>query len=1469
MIHTRIKAKRYSAAAIALAVALSAGLAGGAESVKGRYVRVDIPGRATLSLAEVQIFSGKTNVARNCKTVQSSMAHGGVPSRAVDGNTNGDWGCGSITHTIENTDTPAWEVDLGKVQTIDRIVVWNRTGYESRLDGFRVTVLDTGRKVVCEQTHGKAGTGATTLTPGAFAKSKRAGKTLKPVAQNTATVSQSRSKGTSRPRKVVNTNWYVRKATWWETILASADAMHDEVVKVRAAALKARAADPAVQKFAPVKVARADGDNKACTFQADVTGLKRVFLGVDTSGVQVSFTKVRLVGADGQAVALPVSGRDSVVSGTYGARFRAGARGEDGSSFTLHSGAVGLDLEGKYAAIEGTFVRIGRNRKAFAVTVDVSHPAEFAGEIPAWHKHLEGLVQKDFAKDAQAARDMAFEIRKARIYQKPWPRGDYAEVVRRYERIASATVKARIGELAKTARTAADVGKARELMVRGATCEALLARVKYGTRPLVMAIEDLTRTFPKQYTNGPKYLARAKQYEQTLPKIIAALKAADVSVADQVEEYLAFQRKALLENPLLTFDKLLMTKGSIGLATNWGGANRLGSEMVTLSPVAPDGKVETIYKGSVSSFDLSFDAKKVLFSDGSRIKEVNVDGTGLRTISKGESRSYNPCRLPGGKIMFVSTACEQAVPCTGGGGVGNMHVMNDDGSGERRITFDQDHNWDPCMLENGRVVFTRWEYTDLPHYFSRLLMSMNPDGTDQKEYYGSSSYWPNAMYWTRPIPGGAGKVVCVISGHHGVSRMGELLIFDPSKGRHEADGVVQRIPGWGQTVEPIIRDNLVGNSWPRFITPWPLAEPGTNKGSGKYFLATVKMTPNAPWGLYIVDVFDNMVPILTGDYTMPTPLRPRPAPPVVAERIDLKRKDAVVYLTDIYVGGGLKGYPKGSVKALRVGSHHYRYPGNGDTGASAYEGGWDSKIILGTVPVYQDGSAVFQVPANTPIFVQPLDADGKSLQVMRSWFTAMPGERLMCIGCHESQNTAPPTRMTMASRKTPSPIAPWYGPARGFSYNREVQPVLDRRCAGCHNGKPRKDGKTIPDLRAMRLHEDFKGRYSPSYMVLQKYVRRPGFESDYHLPNPAEYQADTSALVQMLKKGHPSSPTGSDATGHVKLTREEWDRLYTWIDFNVPFAANWRESHRPPKDSQVLKRAKYLKLYASINDMNENPFELPEIAEFQPPAPAPARPKPVKLDGWPLSPAAAAELQTKTQLPDLELDLGDGVTMKMVPVPAGRFVMGETTAFADENTERVVEIAKPFYIAQFEVTNAQFARFAPDHDSRYIDGRGKDRSNRGRPINGPKYAAVRMTWKQAAAFCEWLSKKTGRRCSLPTEEQWEYACRAGADGPLPRARGASSSMPPGRGKSNAWRISDMTENVAEWTASTYDPRGAAPFQDAALVADTRVVRGSTWDDKARMAPTISRWRYRTCHPVYNVGFRVVCDVPQTKVVAKD
>ena len=1011
-----------------------------------------------------------------------------------------------------------------------------------------------------------------------------------------------------------------------------------------------------------------------------------------------------------------------------------------------------------------------------------------------------------------------------------------------------------------------------------------------------LAVEDQRDTFTDRYPRATEYLAQVAALEKRVQDIWARMRAGS---GDALAAVLALRgdvekagREILLANPLLGFEKLLLARGGPGFASNWSGANRLGNELVVLSPVKPDGEITTLHQipsGSISNFDLSFDAKTILYSNGRHVFEINADGSNPRQITNQTDphvHHFDPCYMPDGNIMFVSTACEQAVPCTGQWYVGNMHLMKPDGSGERRICFEQDHNWNPCVLNNGRVIYTRWEYTDTPHYFDRLLFHMNPDGTEQMEFYGSNSYWPNAMYWPRPIPGHPSRIVCIVSGHHGVARVGELLILDPALGRHEADGAVQRIPGRGKTVEPVIKDGLIKEVWPRFAMPYPLAEPGTHRGAGKYFLVTAKMDPWAPWNLYLVDVFDNMTLFLPGGYSMATPFRPRPRPTVIPSKVHPNRKDGTVYMVSVYEGEGLKGYPRGSIKALRVGTHHYRYGGNGDTRASSYEGGWDVKRILGTVPVHPDGSAYFRVPANTPVFIQPLDAEGRAQQLMRSWFTAMPGEVLSCVGCHERQNTVPPNANAMALQGPVAEIEPWFGPERGFSFDREVQPVLDRRCAGCHDGQPRKDGKRLPDFRAKRLHKDFKGSYSPAYLNLARYVRRAGYESDYHLPSPAEFEATTSHLVQMLLKGHHN----------VRLTRDEWRRIYAWIDFNVPYPANWRESHRPPEDEQVERRAKYLKLHANIDDHNEDPLPLPPIAKFEPPAPEAPRPAPAKLEGWPLAPEAAAALQRAAGLPPLSLDLGDGLAMAFAPVPAGKFVMGDAAGFPDEFPEAVVAIEKPFYIATHEVTNAQFARFDPDHESAYIDARGKDRFTRGYPVDAPDQPVIRVSWHRAMAFCRWLSHKTGQTCTLPTEAQWEWACRAGTASPWHFGEkqntvanfsdsslsgwnwgrvepgysdGVQFSAAVGSFKPNAWGVHDMHGNLAEWTLTAYRPYpyvGTDGRNDPAT-REARVVRGGSWNDLLRFGRSASRWRYPPHQPVYNVGLRIVV-LPGPKVARR-
>ena len=130
--------------------------------------------------------------------------------------------------------------------------------------------------------------------------------------------------------------------------------------------------------------------------------------------------------------------------------------------------------------------------------------------------------------------------------------------------------------------------------------------------------------------------------------------------------------------------------------------------------------------------------------------------------------------------------------------------------------------------------------------------------------------------------------------------------------------------------------------------------------------------------------------------------------------------------------------PRGTVKKLRVYEPHYAYPGMGGHINIGVDGPWDVHRIIGTVPVYEDGSAAFTVPANTPLAVQPLDAEGKAVQLMRSWFVAMPGEALSCVGCHEQQNNSPPAKKAMAFNKTPRFHHPLARPC--------ARPVLQARC---------------------------------------------------------------------------------------------------------------------------------------------------------------------------------------------------------------------------------------------------------------------------------------------------------------------------------------------------------------------------------------------------------------------------------------
>jgi formylglycine-generating enzyme required for sulfatase activity/cytochrome c553 len=970
-----------------------------------------------------------------------------------------------------------------------------------------------------------------------------------------------------------------------------------------------------------------------------------------------------------------------------------------------------------------------------------------------------------------------------------------------------------------------------------------------------------------------------------------------------VDACLDLRAEALLANPLLDFQRLLLVKrfcsyrgikhdngNEPGQPVSWGSQASLNShgwenEIAVLSPVRPDGKLTTLHRpentGFVGDINLHWDADRLLFS-GIRepgrwqIFEIGVDGRGLRQFI-GEQQpdvdNFNACYLPDGRIVFNSTAPMQAVPCQSQERVANLYRAEANGTGIRRLCFDQDHNYTPSVANDGRILYTRWEYADLGHAFGRHLFTMNPDGTNQKAVYGSNSYWPTAVWFARAIPDDPSKIAAIVAGHHGARRRGRLVIFDTSLGQYEAEGAVHMIGKGNTPVIPIFQDALYSGgvtfgakgTFPCFLHPCPLSD--------KYLLTAGRLTANSQWAIYLVDVFGNMLSVYEDpEYALyePVPLRRTPRPPVIPDRTHPAVKDASVLMVDVYQGPGLKGVPRGTVKQLRVYSYVWGHHGMTRYGSP---GAIDGRRILGTVPVESDGSAYFRVPANTPLAVQPLDAEGRALQVMRSWYTAMPGEQGACVGCHERFSDAPRTKTVLAALKPAVDVQPWNGPVRPYGFDREVAPVLRRGCGACHDAPRGGKNAAAPKLE-------------PG--MLRQYLRNVGSESDHHLKQPGEHYAESSELIQMLRKGHYG----------VVLDHEEFDRLITWIDLNTPVSGTWAGGG---KNAVAQRRRELDQCYAGL-DLDVEAYPVPAPQPVTPIVPEPEKfSEPATCPNWPFDRAEAERRQkaagTETQR---RIELGrtaDGkpIGIDLVLVPSGEFVMGDCKGLRDERPAARVRIASPFWMTRCEISNEVYALFDAAHDSYVYDTNpNSNPGSFGIRLNQPGQPVVRISWREAMAFCRWLSEKTGERFFLPTEGQWEWACRAGTDTPLwfggvdadftryanvadqafakigkgiKLTRvfdnrfndGGQVSVPGGEYSANAWGLCDMAGNAGEWTLSAYRPYPYDEGDDRndASPDGEKVIRGGSWHDRPHRCRSAFRNYLPAWMGAYDVGFRVV------------
>ena len=542
---------------------------------------------------------------------------------------------------------------------------------------------------------------------------------------------------------------------------------------------------------------------------------------------------------------------------------------------------------------------------------------------------------------------------------------------------------------------------------------------------------------------------------------------------------------------------------------------RLGSELCKLT-IGENGEISVELllqqsKGIIRDPCVSFDGKKIVFSmrtseeDDYHLYEMEVATKKVKQITFGKGTAdIEPCLLPDGDIIFMSTRCDQNVPCWSSD-VTNVYRCDSEGRYLRRLGFDQAHLVYPTLTEDGRIIFTRWEYNDRVSGYCHKLFIMNPDGTAQTEFYGNESFSPRSIIHPRNIPG-TSKMLVIGSGHH-TYQVGKLMRLDRTRGTQEAEGLEYVSPV--RHFEPV-RDDLFGADGELFQYPYPIDEdnylvsyvPEGNPGRGG--------RSQRPFSIYWMDS-DGRRELLIHDSTISSgqivPLAKRTPPPVRPNAFDLTKKDGLFYVQDIYYGPGLKDVPRGTIKKLRVIGISYRVMSAGvdydqpsaqkHTPIGVGNSSWDVKHVLGDVEVEADGSAYFKVPARMAVYFQMLDDKGRMVQSMRSWAMVLPGETFACVGCHEDKNTTFTSKelSTIAGRKPPQEIQPFFDSGeiaqpefvrslnasekkaydylnvnapqamdvpQGFSYLREIQPIWDRYCVSCHTGQKDASGKTVP-----------------------------------------------------------------------------------------------------------------------------------------------------------------------------------------------------------------------------------------------------------------------------------------------------------------------------------------------------------------------------------------------------------------------
>jgi hypothetical protein len=610
----------------------------------------------------------------------------------------------------------------------------------------------------------------------------------------------------------------------------------------------------------------------------------------------------------------------------------------------------------------------------------------------------------------------------------------------------------------------------------------------------------------------------------------------------------------ILQTP--TTDALVFVKADFEETLNRTNGN---SNLFKLSPISPDGVVTPITNftgASISDPCVSFDGLRLLFSmrpagGGARnIYEINADGTGLRQVTTGGGNDFDPVYLPDDRILFSSSR-DNEMDEYNHAPAEHLYVCDADGSNLERVSFNQSDDFDPTLLANGRIMYTRWEHFGTMNRFP--LFVTNPDGTGTFHLYG-----PHGINFFHPQPTPDGRIIAI--GSNMVEEdAGPIVFLKPEQG--PADPATGPSGTNWDVLTPQI--NLDGAPWPfgSFKYPMPIGGnlhvvsyslPAAIEGDVDYGLYTLSLsqtgngTPGNPATFTIATLSFLYNDPATNEYDAQL-LAPRARPPVIPSTIDRNVTWGEFLAQDVFNRGTNDGQERprfgtDRIDSIAVIAARPTRPGEANQ-FSANE--FEKRALIGFAPVQSDGSFRIRVPANTPISFATLDDQGRGFVVKRTHLYVRPGERFEnCFGCHEDRGAGGPvpTNPNPAAALMPAhdlnvPSTAW----QVLNFEQHIGPVVAAKCVSCHqpNGLTPPAGNldltSVPDT--VRMNRIFPRAYvnlSGESMTMANQVVNPAF--------PRRSRLVDYVLGLGSRTGQGFHPTGVDS-----LSAEERRMFNLWV----------------------------------------------------------------------------------------------------------------------------------------------------------------------------------------------------------------------------------------------------------------------------------------------------------------------------------